>query len=79
MEFQDQKHGGKLIDRQSGSFFQFVDAHRVVIEAAAQGKLKVREDITEGFENMQDGLAKLYSGKNMGVALCRVRQDSEMI
>ncbi len=34
MEFQDQEHGGKLIDRQSGSFLQLVDADRVVVEAA---------------------------------------------
>ena len=28
-------------------------------------------------EYMPDGLAKLYEGKNQGVALCRVRNDNE--
>ncbi len=36
MELQDQKHGGKLIDRQSGLFFELIDADRVVTEDFAQ-------------------------------------------
>ena len=36
MELQDQKHGGKLVDRQSRSFFEFVNTHRVVAEDSAQ-------------------------------------------
>jgi hypothetical protein len=32
MELQDQKHGGKLIDRQSGLFLKLVDADGIVAE-----------------------------------------------
>jgi NADPH-dependent curcumin reductase CurA len=42
-------------------------------------KLKIKEDITEGFNQMPYGLEKLYSGKNQGVALCKVRENSEFI
>ncbi len=57
----------------------FADAEAELANWISQGKLKIREDITEGFENMPKGLAKLYAGANKGVALCRVREDSQMI
>jgi len=42
----------------------------------AEGKLKIRENILDGFDKMPDGLAQLYAGANQGVQLCRVRGDN---
>ncbi len=33
------------------------------------------EDIVDGFENMPNALARLYNGDNVGVQLCRVREE----
>lgn len=57
----------------------FPEAESTLADWISAGKLKIMEDITEGFDQMPEGLAKLYAGKNKGVALCRVRQDHELL
>jgi hypothetical protein len=39
------------------------------------GELKPVEDIVDGFDNMPDALARLYAGDNVGVQVCRVREE----
>ena len=39
------------------------------------GELTPVEDVVDGFENMPDALARLYDGDNVGVQLCRVREE----
>jgi len=39
------------------------------------GDLKPVEDIVDGFESMPDALARLYDGDNVGVQVCRVREE----
>ena len=37
-----------------------------------QGKLKYRETVTEGFDNMFDAFMGLFTGKNTGKAVVKV-------
>jgi len=41
----------------------------------AQGKLKSREDIVDGFESFPETLLKLFRGENVGKLLIRVGGD----
>ncbi|MFQ5635439.1 MAG: NADP-dependent oxidoreductase [Gammaproteobacteria bacterium] len=41
-----------------------------------RGELRPVENIVDGFDNMPDALAGLYSGDNVGVQICRVRSDT---
>jgi len=41
------------------------------------GKLNPIQDMEQGFERMPDALASLYSGRNVGVQCCRVRQEPD--
>ena len=36
-----------------------------------QGQLKYHEDITEGYDNMFDAFAGLFTGKNLGKAVVK--------
>ena len=36
-----------------------------------QGKLKYRETVTEGFDNMFDAFAGLFKGENIGKAVVK--------
>lgn len=40
------------------------------------GALRPVQDVVDGFEAMPDALARLYDGRNMGVQLCRVRDEA---
>lgn len=50
----------------------FPEAEEQLARWILDGKMTITEDIVNGFDQMPAGLAKLYSGKNHGVALCRV-------
>ena len=50
----------------------FPEAEQQLATWIIEGKMAIAEDISNGFTQMPTGLAKLYSGKNQGVALCRV-------
>lgn len=39
------------------------------------GELRPVEDIVDGFDNMPAALARLYAGDNVGVQVCRVRDE----
>ena len=41
----------------------------------AEGKLKSREDIVDGFEDFPETLLKLFKGENVGKLLIRVAGD----
>jgi hypothetical protein len=51
---------------------RFSEAERDLADWICAGKLKVVEDIAEGFELMPAALAGLYEGKNMGIQSCHV-------
>ena len=42
-----------------------------------EGRLHPVQDIVEGFESMPDALARLYDGRNVGVQICRVRNERD--
>jgi len=42
-----------------------------VFSFLSQGKLQVRETVTEGFENMPQGFIDLLEGKNLGKAVIK--------
>ncbi|MEM7283148.1 MAG: NADP-dependent oxidoreductase [Pseudomonadota bacterium] len=54
---------------------QFDEAEKHIGEWIKQGRLKAVEDIVDGFDQMPFGLARLYTGGNLGVSMCRVRPD----
>lgn len=51
----------------------FDRAERDMGEWLAGGRIKPVEHVFDGFEAMPDALASLYSGANIGMAVCRVR------
>lgn len=51
----------------------FDRAERDMGEWLASGRLKPLEHVFEGFESLPEALASLYSGKNTGIAMVRVR------
>ncbi|MDH5275575.1 MAG: NADP-dependent oxidoreductase [Gammaproteobacteria bacterium] len=53
----------------------FGDAERDLATWVREGRLRPVQDIVEGFENMPAALARLYSGENVGVQICRVRGE----
>lgn len=53
---------------------EFDRAEAQLSEWVSSGQLKPVEDIIDGFDAMPEGLARLYSHKNLGSALCRVRR-----
>ncbi len=53
----------------------FAQAERELAGWVREGKLKPVQDIVDGFENMPAALARLYSGQNVGVQICRVRGE----
>ena len=57
----------------------FPEAEEKIANWIKEDLIKVKEDITIGFENMPLGLQNLYAGKNKGVALCKILDDSELI
>lgn len=57
----------------------FQEAEEKIARWIKDDLIKIKEDITIGFENMPYGLQNLYSGKNRGVALCKILDDSELI
>lgn len=56
----------------------FAEAEENLAKWISEGRIQVKEDITEGFDQMPIGLQNLYAGKNKGVALCRVLDDSKL-
>ena len=44
-----------------------------------EGRIQIKEDVTNGFSQMPYGLQNLYAGKNQGVALCQILDDSELV
>ncbi|MDG1438466.1 MAG: NADP-dependent oxidoreductase, partial [Emcibacteraceae bacterium] len=57
----------------------FKEAEENLARWINEGKILIEEDITDGFEQMPLGLQNLYAGKNKGVALCKILDDSEFI
>ena len=57
----------------------FQEAEEKLAKWIIDGLIKVKEDIIVGFKNMPNGLQNLYAGKNQGVALCKILDDSELI
>jgi len=53
----------------------FDEATERLAEWIRNGELKPVEDIVDGFDNMPDALARLYAGDNVGVQVCRVRDE----
>ncbi|HEY8009824.1 MAG TPA: NADP-dependent oxidoreductase [Rudaea sp.] len=51
---------------------RYADAAHEVAGWIAQGKLKTREDIVDGFETFPDALLKLFSGENTGKLVLQV-------
>lgn len=47
----------------------FEEAFKVVRDWIKEGKVKYRETITEGFENMPQAFLDLFNGKNFGKAV----------
>lgn len=48
------------------------EAFQQNLEWIKEGKMKYKESITEGFENMYDAFVGLLRGENMGKALVKV-------
>ncbi len=57
----------------------FIEAEENLACWINEGHIQVKEDITNGFDQMPFGLQNLYAGKNQGVALCKILDDSELI
>lgn len=53
----------------------FDEATDRLSEWVRSGELRPVQDIVDGFEHMPDALARLYDGRNVGVQICRVRED----
>jgi len=53
---------------------EFASAEAKMAQWIKEDKLKPLVHLIEGFENMPDGLAQLYSHKNIGTAYCRIRE-----
>ena len=53
----------------------FDEATENLAEWIRSGQLSPVEDIVDGFDNMPDALARLYTGDNVGVQVCRVREE----
>lgn len=56
---------------------QFDSMARKLAAWIASGELDPVQNIVEGFESMPAALAELYSGKNTGVQICKVRGEPE--
>jgi NADPH-dependent curcumin reductase CurA len=59
------------------TYEEFADAHypqflRTVSEGIARGRIRYREDITEGLENAPEAFIDMLEGRNFGMALVRV-------
>lgn len=52
---------------------EFAQAEEEMANWVKSGALTPMVDIVQGFQSMPDGLARLYSGQNIGTAYCRVR------
>jgi NADPH-dependent curcumin reductase len=71
----------RATDSRMAGFFVYNHVHKwaaVMDELAGwihDGRLKPVQDVTEGFQNLPRALAKLYDGKNVGVACCSVRGE----
>uniref|UniRef100_A0A2C9KK04 NADP-dependent oxidoreductase n=1 Tax=Biomphalaria glabrata TaxID=6526 RepID=A0A2C9KK04_BIOGL len=50
----------------------FEEVRWELIELIKQGKLKTKEHVTEGFENMPAAFISLFTGANFGKALVKV-------
>ena len=53
----------------------FEQATRELAGWIAGGELQPVQDLVEGFDAMPDALARLYDGRNVGVQVCRVRNE----
>ena len=53
---------------------EFDRAERDLGQWLAEGKIRPVEHVFDGFDKMPEALASLYSGKNIGMAVCRVRR-----
>ena len=51
---------------------RYMEAAREMAGWMAEGKLKSREDVIEGFENFPDALLKLFTGDNIGKLVLKV-------
>lgn len=68
-----------LGDREDESTFfiyhyqpRFLEAENQLVAWLRAGKLKIVEDVAEGFEEMPNALRRLYDSENMGVQICHV-------
>ena len=52
----------------------FDQGEQALADWVRRGQLEPMEDIVDGFDAMPEGLARLYSHRNVGSALCRVRR-----
>ncbi|QFU75540.1 NADP-dependent oxidoreductase [Halioglobus maricola] len=53
----------------------FPQATAELADLVRSGQLKPVQDVVEGFNAMPDALARLYDGRNVGVQICRVRNE----
>jgi NADPH-dependent curcumin reductase CurA len=58
---------------------KYKEGHDYLYNMYKQGKLKYKEDIIQGLDNVHLGLQKLLSGENIGKMLIRVDHDSPKI
>lgn len=54
---------------------RYAEGVRELATWRAQGKLKSKEDIVEGFQSFPDTLLKLFSGENMGKLMIKVAES----
>ena len=54
---------------------RYAEAAREMATWMAQGKLKAREDIVDGFESFPEALLKLFTGENIGKLVLRVAAE----
>jgi NADPH-dependent curcumin reductase CurA len=55
---------------------RFAEAHRNLSTLLAQGKIKSKEDIQEGFENIPQTFLRLFTGANIGKQLLKVADEA---
>lgn len=51
---------------------RYAEAERDIAQWIAEGRLKPKVDIAEGFENFPDALMRLFNGRNVGKLMLRV-------
>jgi NADPH-dependent curcumin reductase CurA len=61
--------------------YNYIDRFQEAMDQIAgwinAGQLKPIQDMEQGFENMPQALANLYSGGNVGVQCCQVRGEPD--